>query len=404
MRQLLIKITATAILVLVLWGIPEAVLRVWPTLIGISVLDRMHPDLRSEIARRLDLPTVDEYTAITSAERLDHGPDIYLAKPNQVQFRPADVIDLAAGAIENMRTDSRGFCNPEGLEVKPSVDVVTVGGSVPNCVGVDGDHVFSAQLGGLLSVASYNLTVSGVGPYEYNEVLARFADELHPKVVVFAIGEANDLRDCERYLDHVAGKSSKRRHKMGGPFRYSYVLAFIKGSIEALAKDFSAAGRPNFRYTVISHGKAIPMNSTNGDTDELALAKKLQDGKLGVELYGPPLTQFVALAREKGFVPIVTIMPAAYTVYQDSITYENPSIAPAMRAYSDRQRQWLAENSAKIGYEFVDPTDYVKRRAASGPLIYFPSDMHPTPEGHKALAEGVADKVKEALIISAGLH
>jgi hypothetical protein len=279
----------------------------------------------------------------------------------------------------------------------PSVAVVTVAGSVPNCSSVEGRQVFSAQLGDLLSTSSYNLAVPGVGPYEYNEVLSRYVDDLKPRVVIFAISEANDLRDIQRYHDHVAGKERDRKGKLGGPFRYSYVLAFVKAGIEALVRQASASSRPDFRYSVNSGGERIAMNIGNGDGDELRSAQDLLAGKLSPDFYEAPLRRFVDLSKQYNFVPVVIYVPAAYTVYQPGIAFEDPSISEAMAAYSKIQSDWLADEAALIGYRFVDATSALQAKGPEAPLLYFPSDMHLTAAGHRALAEAVQGEVSAAL-------
>ena len=397
MRQILVRTAGIAIVAVVLLGIPEVVFRLFPSLISLSVLDRMHPDLRSEIAGRLDLPVASDYAVIPSAERFDEGPDLFLMRPDQVYFRPLDPIDKAFGAIETMKTDARGFCNPEALGGRNEADIVTVGGSITNCAGVDGESVFPAQLGRLVGADSYNMSVGGVGPYEYQEVLERHYDALRPPIVIFAISEANDLRDCVRYLEHLAGNTRDGKRRLGGPFRYSYLLAFVKGSVETLWKEVKRAAGPNFRYTVEADGRRIAMNLANKDLDELRSARKVEAGELDPGLYRAPLERFVAFAREKGFRPVVLLVPAAYTIYQAGIAFEDPAIAGTMAHYSEAQRSWLAENAAAIGYGFLDATGHLQERAASGPLLYFPSDLHLTSEGHRALAAAVAEPVRAML-------
>jgi hypothetical protein len=396
-RQHLINIAVFVIVTAVMLTGGEVLLRLFPSLVAISVIERMHPELRAKIATQLGLPTTSDYDVLSSAERTDHGPDIFLMKPNRPYFRPVNEVDKVAGAVDTITTDNRGFCNPPNVATAKLFDIVTVGGSVPNCVGVEGEKVFSSQLGDVLSMPSYNLTVNAVGPYEYNEVIKRYYEELTPKVVVFAIGEANDLRDCVRYLEFVTGKSGDRNIKLGGPFRVSFLLAFVRASIDVLYKDISAAFGPNFRYSVTVQGSTVKMNVTNGDLDELKSAKRLRDGIIQPDLYTVPLDKFVEFARQKRFAPLVLYIPATYTVYQKGIKFEDESITELMRNYSQAQRDWLEENAKRLGYEFFDPTKFLQERALTSPPLYFPSDMHPTPEGHKALAEAVAPTISNML-------
>jgi lysophospholipase L1-like esterase len=139
------------------------------------------------------------------------------------------------------------------------------------------------------------------------------------------------------------------------------------------------------------------MNVINADTDELSLARAVESGETSPELYRPPLEEFVRMGRDHNFIPLVIIVPSAYTIYDRNITYSDPSVAPLIRGYSGAQRNWLAQNAAGIGYQFFDPTDALQEQAATRPLLYFPANVHPTAEGQKALAEAVAPTVKALL-------
>ena len=66
----------------------------------------------------------------------------------------------------------------------------------------------------------------------------------------------------------------------------------------------------------------------------------------------------LGVERTANFLPVVTYIPQAYTAYVDSAIFSDPSIAPTLRAYSDKQRQWLAEDRSigQIDAQFVaDP-------------------------------------------------
>ena len=139
------------------------------------------------------------------------------------------------------------------------------------------------------------------------------------------------------------------------------------------------------------------MNIGNGDGDELRSAQDLSAGKLSPDLYEVPLKRFVDLSRQYNFVPVVIYVPAAYTVYQPGITFEDPSISAVMAAYSKIQSDWLADRAASIGYRFVDATSALQAKGAEAPLLYFPSDLHLTAAGHRALAEAVQGEVSAAL-------
>ena len=134
----------------------------------------------------------------------------------------------------------------------------------------------------------------------------------------------------------------------------------------------------------------------NGDTGELRLAQLVSNGALSPSIYEDSIKNFVTLAKEHHFEPLIVMMPAAYTVYARSIVFEDPSVAPIMRRYSDLQREWLAQNVERLGAKYFDATTYMQK-AAETRLLYFPSNVHLTPDGHRALAEAVAPQLKRLL-------
>jgi hypothetical protein len=281
------------------------------------------------------------------------------------------------------------------------VDIVTVGGSVPNCVGVLPENIFTNELERLTRMTAYNIGVDRTGPNEYIELLRRYGLRFRPDMVVMNIGEANDLRDISRYNRFV---TEGTRHEswfenLGGPFRHSYALAFLKGGIELTIKAAKASMAPDFRYTVRVQGKDLPLNVGNSNRDELQLAHQVAAGKVSPDIYGPALKDFVALAGTSGFIPVVVLVPAAYTIYGKTIVFNDPSIITDIRTYHTAQRDWLADNAARIGYHFIDATPGMTAAAESGPLLYFPANVHLTAAGHAALAATIAPELRSVLSV-----
>ncbi|MGE0151105.1 MAG: SGNH/GDSL hydrolase family protein [Reyranellaceae bacterium] len=398
MREIAIRVATVAVTVLVMLLLAEGMLRLMPSLIGVAVLERFHPSLRTEIAGRLGLATQADRLIVASAERADKGPDLALHFPNRRYVRPVDQPDAEIGGVEHFDTDSLGFCNPPGLAERRPIHVASIGGSIPNCTAVVAADNYTARLGEMLGINAYNLAVPGVGPYEYLETLRRFGGGLAPKIVVMTIAESNDLRDIERFHRFKARDGRPRKDAgAGGLFAASYALAFLKGGVEVAIRSLRDSGGANFRYSVTVQGRRVPLNVNNGDVDELKLAQQIEQGRISPRLYEDSVAAFAALSRQMGFVPLVVLVPAAYTTYAETIEYEDAAITAAMRRYSDVQRQWFADNSARLGVRYFDATARMRELARERPLLFFPSNVHLTAEGHKALAEAVAPAVRELL-------
>ncbi|MFT3988955.1 hypothetical protein [Aestuariivirga sp.] len=372
-------------------GLLEVLLRIDPSLMGVAQIDRMTPSLRSEIAARLGLSTKTTRPVLPSAGRFDHGPDIFLMEPNAVHVIRADAADLQLGAIEDHLMDAKGFYNPPGKSGREATDYIMAGDSFVCCVGVKADETSSAVLETLTGKQTYNLGIPGTGPYEYTEIVRRFGVPLHPKTVIFNIYEGNDLRDVMRFNDFRDGKVLKRKKEpMGGPFAVSYALAFIKASLENLAKGLSRKSGVTFTYTVTSQGMPIAMNVTNADGDEVRMAKRIVSGDVPPSLYGAPVRAFVELASASGFKPVCTYIPSAYTAYRGHVAFDDPANGAALEQASDMTREWLAGNVPQLGCAYLDLVPAFQAAASRGALTHFPANVHLTPYGHTTVAAAVA--------------
>ncbi len=391
LRPILSNIAVFAVAMGLVLGAGEAVLRMVPSLMSPAVIDRFHPALREAVSTRLGLTTKSDRVIVDSTERSDGGPALYLYHPNKDYTVPLDETDRKLGGDEMFLSDSRGFCNPAGADQRPHADIVSIGGSITFCTTVPVEASYIAELEKISGMTAYSLDLPGIGPYEYIEILRRSGLALTPRYVVLNISEGNDLRDVERFFAFIAGDAPEFRKakRMGGPFAVSYALAFLKGAIEKLVKDIAGAARPDFRYTVTVDGVETPLNVTNNDPDELEYAQRVANGELSPALYEDALTSFVALARAENFVAVVSYIPSGYTAYADSVVFSDPSIGPALRSYSEMQRQWLADNAVRLGYVFIDTTQSMQA-ASRERLTYFPANSHLTAAGHEAAAEAVA--------------
>lgn len=378
------------VMLLIGLGLFETVLRLSPGLISLPFLARFDPDLRASIAAATGLPTAREYRILGTAERKDKGRDIALLEPNATYLWPADAADREAGALEVQTSDAYGFCNPKGAYETAPVDVLVLGGSVPSCTGVRPEQTFAAQLGRVTGLKTYNMTVGGIGPDDYVEVLRAHGLALKPRMVVMAYAESNDVRDCKLHKAFVTtgeGRTVERPSSAFNPMRYSYALNFLYAGGNAVVKSVKRAASEDFRFSAEVEGKPFAFNIRNGDLDELKLARELMANPAEVEACRPALSEFVALARANAFIPVVMLVPAAYTAYGDTTRFNDPAIAPAMAALHAIQRDWLAKEAAAIGYTFIDETAAYTKAINGKPAAFFPSNVHFSAFGQEALAQ-----------------
>ena len=206
------------------------------------------------------------------------------------------------------------------------------------------EATFTALLEPRLGATTYNLGVPGVGPYEYLEILRRFGLPLEPRIVLLNVYEGNDLRDAVRFAEQrargaQAGQSrndaAEREPLRKTLLRHSYALSFVAGSIEHLDQRW----RPqdvDFRYEVGVRGGRLAMNGGQADRDEVRTARRLLGGAIGLALWERALADFATLAAARGFVPVVTYIPAAYTAYAATVAFADPAIGRDLAAMTGR--------------------------------------------------------------------
>jgi hypothetical protein len=259
-------------------------------------------------------------------------------------------------------------------------------------------YTFTAQLEEQTSLTAYNLGVGGIGPYEELVLLRKFGLALNPRIVVMNIYEGNDLRDILRYHDFVStGTDRSTRKRLGGVFAVSYALAYMKSGVELMVKRFKKRNKINFRYTVEVADVRTAMNVTNSDIDEVKHARRIENGDISLDLFGEPLEAFVDLAAEHGFIPVVTLLPSAHTGYIGSVRFEDASIGREVTGSSRAQRAWLAENAERIGYRFIDLVPTFQERVKSGPVAFFPANVHFTKYGHSIVAGTLGPEIRKLL-------
>jgi len=399
MRNLLSNVAVLLAAVLLSLGGAEAFLRSFPSLISIDILERFHQDLRTPIAAKLGYATSKDRRLVTSKERSDAGPPFYIYHPGRRYVAMADPVDVATGGVVARQMDDAGFLNPARGSDRSGADVIMIGDSFTAGTLVAPKDTFAAQLEKQTSLMTYNLGVGGIGPYEELELLRKFGLVLKPSIVVMNIYEGNDLRDILRYHDFVSnGIDRSSRKRLGGVFAMSYALAYLKSGVELVFKRFKKRKKIDFRYTVDVEGIRTAMNVTNSDIDEVKHARRIENGDISLDLFVEPLEAFVDLAAEHGFIPVVTLLPSAHTGYINSVRFEDALVGREVAGFSQAQRTWLAENAERIGYRFIDVVPTFQEQVKSGPVAFFPANVHFTQVGHSIVARALGTELRKLLV------
>jgi hypothetical protein len=150
----------------------------------------------------------------------------------------------------------------------------------------------------------------------------------------------------------------------------------------------------NFRYAFRFSHQRIAFNLENTDTDEVAHARALRDGKISLAVLEEGLGRFVELANRYGFEPVVLYTPSAYTAYSDHVEFEDPDLGELMPWFSRAQRDFLRLKGQALGYRFVDLTPALRQAArehGGQALLYFPTNVHLSQLGNEVVAWALAD-------------
>ena len=387
-------------------GLIEAALRLFPTVVPANLLIHFEPKLRSRIAAGR-FPTADEATVI---ERTDGGFPFPIWKPMaEVSYSFED-----PGTVNTVKMDEIGFCNPSALySEQEQFDVIAIGDSFTWCLTVNPEDAWPAQLADLTGASIYNLGQQGIGLYEYLELLRRFGLEKRPNVVVMNVYEGNDLRDALKFVSYrQSGDTNKRaEEKTFGPLgQHSYTWNLLRASVanarpaeepaESIYADYPDENE-NFRYVLNFETGAVPFNLENGDLDEVVHAKLLTDGKVDLSVFSEAIAQFVQLAESEGFTPILSYTPSAYTAYANAVDFEQSALNEIMPEYSQRQREFFAAETNRLGIDFIDLTPGLQAAASDyttpDKILYYQTNRHFTKYGHAVVAALLADAVAQQL-------
>ncbi len=399
MRSMTIKLATIAIALLAGFGLIEATLRLFPSLISFRQLRYFEPAMRAEVAGRLGLPTYYSTAWITTAERTDGGPPIAHSAPNAARISFMDKEDIALGAPAQYELDANGMCNPPHKAARGKADILVAGDSFTMCQGAMPAEGATQTIEEQTGLFAYNLGIGGTGPYEYLEMLKRFA-HFKPRITVMNIYEGNDLRDIIKYKEFVVSGGMSESDRKDKPPAWSYAAQFFKSSetmLEILvSSSFTATREYNFHYSApVSGGQILAMNVANKDQGEVERAIQLRDGKISTDLFAEPLKNYVDWAKANGITPIVTYIPSMYTAYQSTVTFEDPEVGKMVQDFSAAQRKWLGEHAQAIGYYFVDLTPFLQEAAAQREVTHFPSNVHLTAKGEKAVGTHTAEFIKK---------
>jgi hypothetical protein len=388
----------------VIGALLELAFRVFPQLIPLEDLTKFEPAIKDAIAQKMNLPRLSRMRTLS---RDDGGPALTLYQPHTLLYLKTKDED----GVDKVVMDERGFCNSEATAVNGHSRIVTLGDSFTFCTSIAPEATWTAELGRRLKTTAYNLGRAGIGIHEELQILKSHGIQLSPRVVIMNVYEGNDLRDAQKIID--ARRSEPRTENVSvreAPWllNHSYLMAFI-----AVKVGYEHAGpkRPegpnflrglkkryksqNFKYDFRFADGTVAFNIENSDTDEAVYARALHDDLIKPELWEvwrEGLRSYADLAKRHRFKPVLSYTPSAYTAYADVVVFRDPTLSTIMPRFSQVQREFFRQETAKLGITLIDLTPMLQAAARQGgksSLLYRPYDVHLSSRGHVAIAQAL---------------
>jgi hypothetical protein len=339
---------------------------------------------------------------LTAAELVDYR-EVFRTPVFEAWSHPGNLLDPVLLHIHrpysqvqwdsiDYRYDGHGLRNESDLH---SADLVVVGDSMVEGIGVSAQALVTAQLARQLGRAVANLGQAWYGPQQELELLRRFGLILRPRVVVWAFFEGNDLNDLRRYE-----RATKDWESFSRPLHSFQRRSFARNAFLALRRVLdgwlrprvpSSRPYPGISGTFETRGRPIWMTFRNPglpltDKDELAL------GKLATILRRAFDLCVSADARL-----VVVFVPTKFRVYGPLTRFE-VGARPLGWSHNDLPNRLEALVRQRLpGALFLDLTPALSREARRGSLVYFSTDLHWTPEGHHIAASAIAERVRDGL-------
>ena len=335
-------------------------------------------------------------------ERPGYQPDLeLLAKPKphyavKIQFdrgNIGEVLCLPPHPSDpfEIKYDKDGFRNEEDLT---SADIAVIGDSYVESQMMPGAQLATTRLAELTKLTVANLGQSGYGPQQELAVLKRYALPLHPKTVVWMFYEGNDLLDARGYgeavvrlraswdsLDSIWNRSFSRNALL-------WVARSIRGCVPNPYERPQAA-----TTTVVGPGGEEQRLYVKGRSQSASLTKQeLNDLQKTMTV----IEEAYRLVRQEGARFIVVFIPQAFRVYRDSADFERIGggmVQWDMNDLPDRIRKMVTDISPEIDY--FDLTPALQEAVEKNILVFLSDDTHWTGEGHRVVAEMLAEVVNE---------
>ena len=321
----------------------------------------------------------------------------YVYDDDFMQLKPhwCTCVDAESGRVCH---DEIGFRNPLGwYHQNEQISIVTLGDSFTH--GLCVQAAWPETLGEITGNSVLNLGIPGAAPQHWVEALLRYGLAKHPKAVVVAVYDGNDFSDGQRWSKLSAHGDDFRAYQhritprtseglLGRMADHSVILHLVLGLWDGTL-SLSEPGRSSRAVTIDGGATQVtlPMDVKIPDSG-LAIRERAE----GYVIYEQALREIKRISAEIDAEMIVVHFTTVSVIYAPYV--ENPTEALLQDVANERFiNVWLGEKSDEIGFTYVDTTPALRRRAASGPVLYDISS-HFSQAGNNAIAAVVASTLQ----------
>jgi len=291
-----------------------------------------------------------------------------------------------------VRTDERGFANYADQTLYERADIVAIGDSFTEGVGVAQEYSYPSELSRITGLRVLNLGHGAYDCYQFPLVLKRFGLQSRPKIVLMTLWDWNDIqlrypawREYCRINGYIPLKDYSRMllgEKKKPALYIGVYLKALKDEARILFARYMALWNYGDYRGIYVRGKwfRFPVSDAIAYRGE-ALEKSLAYLKECVD-------EIKGLSGSNGFRFIVIYIPSKQLVYNNFL-----KLPPAQQVKT-QMHDAVIRSLKGWGVEVLDATPIFNAAVGEGRMVYYPVDDHLNRDGYRLLAESVAAYLK----------
>jgi hypothetical protein len=277
----------------------------------------------------------------------------------------------------------------------PPYDVAVIGDSYIE-FGENDASTFTELLKEESGLTVMNLGRGWYGPYQYLELVRKYALKVKPRFVILAFFAGNDFDDL---LEYKAWKAGERYHFYKRIDHENVLSRFMMATGDGVryltAGVKSVLGAPPDAGT-----SRAPLGIIEIGENKLPMAfnyweRNIQDEE--VAALREILSEFQSLCRKNDIIPILIYIPTAIQVYADLVAPESGRefIDKVRQMPNNPSRETVLSIANEVDVEALDLLPVFKSEAARGRLLYYTFDSHWTADGRAVAASFVAQHLRK---------